>query len=78
MEKIRIGLITYINEADHISVVQRYKDALKKAERLLTELYPSEPAQAEHANEYYAVNAVNAVLNKARALLAEEKGEPYK
>lgn len=47
---------------------QRIIDALKAAERLLTELYPSEPCAVENETEYYAVNGV---LNEARAVLNE-------
>lgn len=42
------------------------RESLKKCERCLTELWPSEPAKAEHENEDYAVNSV---LNSTRAAL---------
>lgn len=44
--------------------------ALKKAERCLTELYPSEPCKAEHEAEYYAVNRV---LNDIRAVIRKSE-----
>jgi len=54
---------------DHIAEMKRVKDALREAERLLTELYPSDIHSDAHEAEYYAVNVV---INKAQAILAEE------
>ena len=53
----------------HFAEMKRVKDVLREAERLLTELYPSDIYSDAHEAEYYAVNVV---INKAQAILAEE------
>jgi hypothetical protein len=58
-------------ETDHAHLLRSHealREALQKAERCLTELYPSEPCKPEHEAEYYAVNVV---INAARAALTE-------
>jgi hypothetical protein len=58
----------YVEESAALSESHReLREAAKKAERCLTELYPSDPTAVEHEAEYYAVNKV---LNELRAALS--------
>ena len=69
----RITIACAYNDAAIELACQRnaLRDALKKAERCLTELYPSDIRDAEHVGEFYAVNKV---LNEARAALLKSGG----